>query len=121
MVVPPPLEHVGKAAVEQLVHAFGVDVASIVDTKHVLREILRRLTPDLLAARLAVEPGIMAGTVHGPVTRAVIEGEALVRADRREADDIAFGTYPAWHLLAEFQDHARSVCVRIGDVQRLVE
>jgi class 3 adenylate cyclase len=80
----------------------GVNIAA--------REILRGLTPDLLAARLAVEPGIMAGTVHGPVTRAVIEGETLVRADGREADNIAFGTYPAWHLLAEFQDHARSVC-----------
>src|SRR5689334_12800515 len=89
-----PLEHVGKAAVEQFVYTFGVDVALIVDAKHVLRKVLRCLAPDLLATRFAVEPRIMARTVHRSVTRAVMEREALVRTDRREADDITFGSYP---------------------------
>ena len=79
------------------------------------------MAPDLLATGLAVEAGIMAGTVHGPIGRAVVERVALVRAYRRETDDIALGTYSAWHCLAELQEHARSIVIGIGDVQRLVE
>ena len=48
-------QHVGQAAVQKLVHAFSVDVALVVDAQHVLRKILRSLTPDLESAGLTVE------------------------------------------------------------------
>ena len=75
-----PSEYVGQSAVEQFVHAFGVDVALVVDTQHVLRSILRGLSPHLLAAELAVESRVMAWAVHGLVAGVVTERKALVRA-----------------------------------------
>ena len=65
----PPSEHVGQAAVEQLIDAFGVDVALVVDAQHVLREVLRRLAPDLLAAGFAVEARVVAGAIQGLIGR----------------------------------------------------
>src|SRR6476659_2148408 len=61
------LQHVGQAAVQKLVDAFGVDVAVAVDAEHVLREVLRCLAPDLLPTRIAVEAGIVTGAVQGVI------------------------------------------------------
>ena len=84
-----PLEHVGQPPVQKLVDAFGIDVAVGVDAQYVLREVLRGLAPDLLAAGFAVEARIVTGAVQGAVGFVVGERKALVRADGREADDVA--------------------------------
>ena len=62
-----PLQDVGQPAVQKLVDAFGVDVALGVDAQHVLREVLCRLAPDLLAAGLAIETRVVAGAIQGAV------------------------------------------------------
>src|SRR5918994_7224407 len=89
MADPPLSEHVRQAAVDQLVHAFGIDVAVLVHPERVLRKVLRRMPPGLLAAGLAVEDRVVAGAIEGPVLGIVDEREALMRADRREPDDVA--------------------------------
>ena len=81
---------------------------------------MRRLAPDLLAAGFAVEARVVAGAIQGLVGGVVVERKALVRADGREADDVAVGADPARHALAELEQHARRVRVGIGDVERLV-
>jgi hypothetical protein len=118
---PPPLQYVRQTAVEQLIDAFGVNVALTVDVQHVLRQILRGLAPHLLAAGFAVEAGVMARAVHGPIAGVVAEWETLVRARRRETDHIAIGADAARHLLAKLEQDARGILVRIGNVQRLVD
>src|SRR5229473_1661078 len=81
-------QHVGQAAVQKFVHAFGVDVALAVDAQHVLRKILRGLAPDLLATGLAVEARVMPGAVHCFIRGVVIERKTLVWTDGRKADDV---------------------------------
>src|ERR1700730_1786863 len=103
----PPSEYVGQTAVEQLIDAFGVDLALAVNAQHILREVLRGLAPDLLAAGFAVEAGIVSGTVHGPIGSVVAEGKSLMRTRSREADHVAVGADAARHLFAELQKDAR--------------
>ncbi len=50
----------------------------------------------------------------------VAERKALVRAGRREPDDVAVGADAAGHLLAELQQHAGRIGVRVRDVQGFV-
>ena len=84
-------------------------------------QVLRGVTPGLLAAGLAVEDRVVPGAVQGPVLAVVVERVALVRADGREADDVAVRPGAALHALAELDEDAGRVAVRIGDVQRLVD
>ena len=91
-----------------------------VDAEHVLREVLRRLTPNLLAARIAVEARVVTGAIQGVIGFVVAERKALVRADGGEADDIAIRADTGRHTPAKFQQHARSIPVGIGNVQGLV-
>ena len=91
MLFSPFTKYVRQTAVEQFVHAFGVDVSLVVDAQHVLWKILCRLAPYLLAARLAVEPRVVAGAVHGPVTSVVAKRKTLVRAGGGEPDNVAVG------------------------------
>ena len=57
----PPLRARSTGGRRELVHALGVDVALVVDAQRVLRQVLGRLAPDLLAAGLGVEARIVAG------------------------------------------------------------
>ncbi len=100
---------------------FGVDVAVGVDAQHVLREVLRCLAPNLLAARIAVEARVVTGAIQGVIGFVVAERKSLVRTDRREADDVAVRADAGRHALAELQEHARRILVGIGNVQRLVD
>jgi hypothetical protein len=52
----PPSQNVGEPPVQKLVDPFGVDVAVVVDTKHVLRKVLSSVSPGLKAAGFDVEP-----------------------------------------------------------------
>ena len=74
---------------------------------------MRGMSPYLLPAGLAVETGIVAGTVEGLVLG--VEGEriALMRAYYGEADDIAVRPDPAWNLGAELDQRAGSVGIRM--------
>ena len=53
----PSSEHVGQAAVEQLIQPFGVDVALVIDPQHVLGKVLGGMAPDLQATGIAVDSG----------------------------------------------------------------
>jgi hypothetical protein len=99
----PPLQHVGQTAVDQLVHAIGIDVALVVDAQLELRQVLRGMAPDLLAARFAVEPAEMAGTVQRLVTGVVGQEPALVRAEDRVGDDVAVGPAPPSTAVPSFR------------------
>ena len=83
------LQHVRQAAIKQLIDAFGVDVAFGVDAQYVLGKVLGRVAPDFLAAVLAIKARVMAGAVQRLVGGIVSERKPFVRADRREADDVA--------------------------------
>ena len=63
----------------------------------------------------------MARAVHGPVGGVVAERETLVRAGRREPDNVAIGADAAGHLFAQLQQHAGRVGVRVIDVQGFVD
>jgi hypothetical protein len=89
MIAPLTRQHVGQTAVDQLVHAIGIDVALVVDAQLELRQVLRGMAPDLLAARFAVEAAEMAGAVQRLVGGVVGQLPALVRAQDREGDDVA--------------------------------
>ena len=115
-----PSEHVRQTAVDQLIHAFGEDVAVGRDAQRELRQVLRGLTHDLQPALLAVEARIVAGAVERLVGRRVVEREALVRAERREGDDVAVRTGAARNTRAELDQHAGRVLVRVADVDRRV-
>jgi hypothetical protein len=58
-----PSEHVGQSAVQKLIETFGIDVAIGIDAQHVLREVLRGLTPNLPATGIAIKTGVVAGTI----------------------------------------------------------
>ena len=92
-----------------------------IDAQHILGKILRGVSPHLLPAGLAVETGIMAGTVERLVLGVVGERIALMRAHDGEADDIAVRPDAAWNLGAELDQRAGSVGVGIGDVLGLVD
>ncbi|MNT84379.1 hypothetical protein D3C72_2243830 [compost metagenome] len=64
VITPLPLQHIGQTAVDQLVRAFGIDIALVVHPQGELGQVLRGVAPDLLATLLAVEPAEMAGTVQ---------------------------------------------------------
>src|SRR6266851_976573 len=113
-------QHVGQAAVQKLVNAFGVDFALAVDAQHVLRKILRGLTPDLLATGLAVEARVMPGAVHCFIRGVVIERKSLVRTGRRETHNVTIGADATGYALAELEQNARRVRIRIRDSERLV-
>ena len=51
----PSLKNVAEATVEKLIHAIGMNVALVVNVEHVLRKVLGRLPPDLLAARFNIK------------------------------------------------------------------
>ena len=86
----------------------------------ILGKVLRRVAPDLLAAVLAIEARIVAGAVQRLVRGVVTERKSLVRADRREADDVAVRPDAARNLATELEQDAGRVGVRISDLQRLV-
>ena len=90
-----PSEHVGKATIEKLIDAIGVDVSLVVDAKCVLRQILSCVAPDLLTAFLAVVATVVPGTIQRLVRFRIVQGKALVRTCGREADDVAVRTYAA--------------------------
>src|SRR5918994_7646153 len=113
----PPLEHVRQAAVDELVEPLRENVALVIHAKLVLRQVLCRLAPDLKASGLAVEAGIVAGAVQRAVLCVVVQRKAFVRADRREADDIAIGSGSAFYSRAELQQHAGSIVIGIADVE----
>jgi hypothetical protein len=73
-----------------------------------------------LAACLAVEAGVVTGTIQGAVRFVVGKWEALMRACRREANDVAVGANSINDALAKFEQHAGRVVVRITNVQWLV-
>src|SRR5262245_54601693 len=77
--VPSPSEHVRQAAVDQLIHAFGEDVAVRSHAQRELREILGGLPDDLQPAPLAVEAGVVTRAVQGLVGRGIEERKAFVR------------------------------------------
>src|SRR6516164_6692895 len=114
MVFLPPSYHqsVAKAAVDQLVDAVGEDVAIGGDVQPKLRQVLGRMAPDLLAALLAVEARIVAGTVEGLVGCVIAEGIALVRAECREGHDVAIRTDAALDLVAELDQNAGRILIR---------
>jgi len=58
------------------------------------------LAPDLLATGLAVEARVMPGAVHGFIRGVVFERNPLLRAGRREADNVAIGADAARSALA---------------------
>ena len=51
----------------------------------------------------------------------VVQREALVRADGRKADNVAVGTGTARHALAQLDQDARGVGIRIVYVERFVD
>src|SRR5581483_1242362 len=102
----PPSEHVRQTAVDQLVHAFGEDVTVGGNPQCELRQVLRGLPHDLQPALLTVEARVVPRTVQSLVRGLVVEREALVRAERRERDDIAVRPGAAWHARPELDQHA---------------
>ena len=78
------------------------------------------LAPNLLTTGLGIEARIMSGAIEGIVAGVIGEREPLVRADSREADDIAIGSGTTWNLLAQLEQYARRIGIRIADIHRLV-
>ena len=62
----------------------------------------------------------MPGTIQRLVAAVVIERKTLVRTCGREADDVAVGADAARNALAELEQNARRIRIRIRDGQRLV-
>ena len=97
------LQHVRQAAINELINAFGVDVALGIDPQLILGKVLGRVTPDFLAAVFAIEARIVAGAVQGLVRGIVTERKSLMRADRRKADDVTVRPDPARNLTTKLQ------------------
>ena len=76
---------------------------------------------DLLAAGFAVEAGVVARTVQGAVGFAEGERKALMRADGREADDVAIGADARRDTFAELEQDARRIGIRIGDLHGFID
>src|SRR6266403_2649373 len=62
----------------------------------------------------------MSRAVHCLVRAVVVERKALVRTGCRKADNVAGGTDAARDTLAELEQHAGRIRIRIGDRQGLV-
>src|SRR6476659_2277206 len=62
----------------------------------------------------------MSGAVHGFIRAVVAERKALVRTGCRKADDVAIGADAAGDALAQLEQHAGRLSVRIGDREGLV-
>ena len=60
-------------------------------------------------------------TCWPPFSRVVGERETLVRAGRREADNVLVGADTTWYLGAELEQHAWSVGVGIAYLERNVQ
>jgi hypothetical protein len=67
----PSLKNVAEATVEKLIHTLGMNVALVVNVKHVLRKVLGCLSPDLLAARFNIKARIVARALTRIVIRSV--------------------------------------------------
>jgi hypothetical protein len=109
-----------EAAVDELVHAFGENVAVARNPQGELRQILRGLADNLKPAALAIEPRVVARAVQGLITRGVGERKPLVRAQRRERNDVTVGAGAAGNRGAELDQNAWRILVRVADVDRRV-
>ena len=116
-----PHKNVGQPAVQKLVETLGIDVAIGVDAQGVLREVLRGVSPDLLAAVFAVETRIMTRAIQRPVALVVSKRESLMRADGGETDDIAIRARAGRHAHAELDQNTWSVGIRICDIEWLID
>src|SRR5208282_1765373 len=115
------LQDVAETAIDQFVDGNRMDVAIAVDLKLELREVLRGVTPDLLAALLTIEARIVPRAVERLVGGDIIEWEPLVWAERREGDDVPIGTNPFFDRSAELQQYAGRILVRVSDGDRLID
>jgi hypothetical protein len=62
-------QDVAKAAVDELIYGYGLDIAGGINAQSELRQVLRRMAEDLLTALFTIEAGIVARAVEGLVSR----------------------------------------------------
>mmetsp|Transcript_155 Transcript_155/g.493 ORF Transcript_155/g.493 Transcript_155/m.493 type:complete len:241 (-) Transcript_155:1109-1831(-) len=117
---PSAFKNVGQAPINQLIHALGKDVASVINAKLELREVLGRVAPGLLAARLAIKARVVPWTIQRLVARVIGQKPPLMRAQNGIGDDVAVRPCTALNWRAQLEQHTGTVRIRIVDIHRRV-